>query len=250
MKFRMKRHHWHIIMMLGLLLIMLAGFFIYIDDPSEPHIPREVPEEIVEEPEAQPAEAAETPQERVSHDFELAGYDCSNVPGKPVEGEPTPSVDACDDPEEEVAAPQHITIDAIDVDHPIINVGLNDDGSMEIPHDVNELGWYEPGIKPGEHGSAVIAGHVDSRTQGPGAFFDLRFLTEGDEVSITDEEGVTRSWTVSRITRYDKNQIPMEEIFRWGGNSQDLVLITCGGEFDQTARSYQDNIVVYASPTQ
>lgn len=151
---------------------------------------------------------------------------------------------------EEIPAPSHLVIDSIGVDHPIIPVGLNPDGSMEIPHDVNEIGWYEPGIKPGELGSAVLAGHVDSAEQGPGALFDLRLIEIDAEIATTDEAGITRTWTVTEIRRYNKNDIPLEDIFRWEGEQRDLVLITCGGEFDRTARSYEDNIVVYASPNE
>lgn len=161
----------------------------------------------------------------------------------PPEHEPEPEPDA-----EPVARPVHLEVEAIGVDHPVVDVGLNPDGSMEIPDDVNDLGWYEPGVMPGELGSAVIAGHVDSRAQGHGAFFDLRLLEIGDVISITDEGGATRSWAVDRLTRYDKDDIPLEDIFRWDGDSGDLALITCGGEFDRTRRSYEDNIVVYATP--
>jgi sortase (surface protein transpeptidase) len=147
-----------------------------------------------------------------------------------------------------VAAPSRLIIEAIGVDHPVIPVALRDDGQMEIPDDVNDIGWYSPGVKPGEIGSAVLAGHVDSRLQGPGAFFDLRLLEEGDLIMVVDDVGIERSWVVERVVRYPKDEIPLEELFRWDGDRGDLVLITCGGEFDRTARSYVDNLVVHTTP--
>ena len=159
-------------------------------------------------------------------------------------------------PEESEAVTTHVRFDhmpsmlrvpAIDVDHPLIPVGLNPDGSMEIPHDVHEIGWYEPqGVLPGDDGTAVLAGHVDSRSQGPGAFYDLRHLEIGDEILISDSDSDQRWEVVARRT-YDKNEIPIEEIFVDHGDPR-LVLVTCGGEFDRTRRSYTDNIVVYAEP--
>lgn len=146
-----------------------------------------------------------------------------------------------------VERPSRIIIESISVDHPVVPVGLNPDGSMEIPEDVDEIGWYHPGVKPGELGSAVLAGHVDSAVQGPGALFDLRLIEIGAEIIIEDESGVSRTWVVHDVKRYDKNEIPIEDIFVWDGDSEDIALITCGGEFDRTARSYRDNIVVYAS---
>ena len=142
--------------------------------------------------------------------------------------------------------PTAIRVPAIDVDHPLVPVGLNPDGSMEIPHDVQEIGWYAPqGILPGDHGTAVLAGHVDSRSQGPGAFYDLRHLDVGDLITITDRDQ-QQEWVVTARRSYDKNLIPIDDIFVEHGDPR-LVLITCGGAFDRTARSYRDNIVVYAT---
>lgn len=221
-------------------VLMLYGAYSLAFAEEEGVVPLEVPEQVTLEPSIALPDA---PQEEIA----IPAWTSCEGPGKPLEGNSTPLVDTCEEPAPSVSQPHHIQIDAIDVDHPIINVGINDDGTMEIPHDVNELGWYEPGVMPGEYGSSVIAGHVDSREQGPGAFFDLRYLEAEDEIIITDEEGVAQTWIVNRITRYDKDEAPLEELFRWDGPTRDLVLITCGGEFDQTARSYQDNIVVYGS---
>lgn len=211
---------------------------------SEEVVPRETPEAT--QPEPGSVALQEPPQEEIV----IPEWTRCQGPGVPVDGLSTPVVDTCAEPEPEpepvFVEPAHIIIDAIDVDHPIIDVGLNPDRTMEIPHDVNELGWYEPGVKPGELGSAVIAGHVDSREQGPGAFFDLRYLEPSDTIIITDIEGNEQTWNITDIKRYDKDEAPLEEIFRWGGDTRELALITCGGEFDRTARSYQDNIVVYA----
>ena len=63
--------------------------------------------------------------------------------------------------------------------------------------------------------------------------------------NVIDDSGTQWVWEVTLLVRYPKDELPVEDIFRWDGESPDLVLITCGGEFDRTARSYQDNIVVY-----
>jgi hypothetical protein len=146
------------------------------------------------------------------------------------------------------AAPVHLRIDRIGVDHPIVPVGLEADGTMEIPEDVLELGWYEPGVRPGEDGSAVLSGHVDSRTQGRGAFFELGRLDVDDLVVVTTRDGSEQQWRVVARTRYPKDELPVEELFVWGGDEQRLVLITCGGDFDSATRHYTDNVVVHAVP--
>jgi sortase (surface protein transpeptidase) len=149
------------------------------------------------------------------------------------------------------SVPVAIRIPAIEVDAPTVPVGLEPDGSMEIPSDVATIGWYEPalglGVTPGQVGTAVLAGHVDSRTQGAGAFYFLRDLEVGDRIEIVHEDGTATRWRVTRRTVYAKDELPIEQVFVWTGAPR-LALITCGGPFDWTVRSYADNVVVYAEP--
>ena len=189
------------------------------------------------------------PTAAISEEKELATWDNCLGTENSAESLSEATLNECpksEESEEVISEPIHLIIDAITVNNPIINVGLEEDGAMEIPEDIFELGWYELGVRPGELGSAVIAGHVDSREQGMGAFFDLRFLREGDSIITLHEEGEQLSWTVYLTEQYNKPDMPMEELFRQGGTTKELVLITCGGQFDPTARSYEDNFVVYA----
>jgi hypothetical protein len=179
-------------------------------------------------------------------------------PGTPVTPPPAPEVVAPAPvtpepaPEEPLvtvrAVPLHLRIGAITVDAPVIPVGLEDDGAMEIPDKVAEIGWYDPdglGVAPGTPGTAVLAGHVDSRTQGRGALFDLRNLKAGETIELDLSDGTTQRWLITDVIQYPKDVLPYEELFVWSGPPR-LAMITCGGEFDRTARSYRDNIVVYA----
>lgn len=143
--------------------------------------------------------------------------------------------------------PTSIRIDALGVDAPVVPVGLEPDGAMEIPHEVSTVGWYELGVRPGEQGTAVLSGHVDSRTQGRGAFFDLRHLDVDDLVTVADDEGEEQTWRVVGRTTYPKDELPIEDIFTRFGDTR-LVLITCGGPFDSDTRHYTENVVVYTEP--
>jgi hypothetical protein len=171
------------------------------------------------------------------------------TPDLPSPAEPEPADPEPVDPEPVVALapPVGVSIPAIGVDTSTVRVGLEDDGSMEIPEDVRTVGWYELGVAPGEAGSAVLAGHVDSRTQGRGAFFDLRDLDVGDRATVAHEDGTTSDWEVTGRASYPKDEAPLPELFRRGGEPQ-LVLITCGGAFDAGARSYRDNVVAILAP--
>jgi LPXTG-site transpeptidase (sortase) family protein len=147
-------------------------------------------------------------------------------------------------------APQRLSIPAIGIaDAPIDSVGVDPDGSMEIPTDVRRVGWYDYGPAPGEGGgSAVLTAHVDSREQGAGVFYDLDGLTRGDEVEVGMSDGGRRTFVVDEVRQIPKVELPTGDLFRRDGRHQ-VALITCGGEFDASSRHYRDNLVVIATPT-
>jgi sortase (surface protein transpeptidase) len=149
-------------------------------------------------------------------------------------------------PEPAGVEPQRLSLPSLGVDAGVVPVGLEADGGMEVPADVTQVGWYSPGVQAGAAGTAVLAGHVDSRTQGPGALFDLRRMEPGDPVVVSGD-GETTEWRVTGRTRYAKDELPLDEIFRWDGEPR-LVLITCGGDFVAEDGHYRDNVVVYAEP--
>jgi sortase (surface protein transpeptidase) len=140
--------------------------------------------------------------------------------------------------------PERIVIPAIDVDADVIDLGLNTDGTMEVPTDFAQTGWFKPGVPPGRVGPAIIAGHVDSRS-GPAVFFRLTELEVGDEIHVLDDEGEQVTFIVREMEQHAKDAFPTEQVYS-GTDGPELRLITCGGVFDQGERSYRDNIIVYA----
>jgi LPXTG-site transpeptidase (sortase) family protein len=144
------------------------------------------------------------------------------------------------------AEPVTIAIPSLGVDAPVVPVGLEPSGEMEVPP-ASDAGWYLHGPRPGAaSGTAVIAAHVDYGGQ-RGVFFDLRSLQVGAEVAVDDAAGVRRRFVVVERYQVDKDELPIEQIFVAGGEPG-LTLITCGGTFDRGVRSYRDNIVVRAMP--
>lgn len=145
------------------------------------------------------------------------------------------------------AIPTEVRIEALGISAPVDSVGTHDDGTMEIPEDVRRAGWFRHGTSPGEPtGSVVVTAHVDSRTQGRGAFFPLRDANTGDVVEVVSDSTSVRYEVVS-LRRYVKAELPVRDLFRMAGEHQ-LVLITCGGAFDPATRSYEENVVVVAQP--
>jgi hypothetical protein len=144
-----------------------------------------------------------------------------------------------------VASPAAVSIPAIGVDSPLTAIGVDGSGALVPPADFSEAGWFAAGPAPGETGPAVLAGHVDDHT-GPAVFFRLEELVPGDEVLVTREDGTTVTFTVTRVAEYPKTAFATDEVYGPTAGPE-LRLITCGGTFDRSRRSYEDNVVVYAS---
>ena len=145
----------------------------------------------------------------------------------------------------EAAIPVTIRIPSIEVEAPIIGLGLREDGAIEVPERTEETGWWQGGPEPGEPGPAVILGHLDSRV-GPAVFYRLRELDPGDEIHIDREDGTTVTYVVEASERHGKDVFPTEAVY--GATEQPtLRLVTCGGEFDYDIRSYEDNFIVFAT---
>lgn len=143
-----------------------------------------------------------------------------------------------------IAAPVGLRIAAIGVETDLVPIGIDAAGALVPPADVEQAGWFAAGTVPGEVGPAVLAGHVDDRT-GPGVFARLAELTAGDQVVVTGSDGRPETFTVTRVTTHPKDDFPTDEVYG-PTTGAELRLITCGGTFDRSRRSYPDNVVVHA----
>jgi hypothetical protein len=140
--------------------------------------------------------------------------------------------------------PVRIQIPRLGVDSRLIPLGLNPDGTLEVPTDYAEAGWWDGGTIPGDVGPSVIVGHVDS-TNGPAVFYAVRDLRAGDQVLVWRRDGSLFRFRVDSVEEFSKGAFPTDRVygpFRFAG----LRLITCGGAFDTSTHHYLDNIVVFA----
>ncbi len=145
-----------------------------------------------------------------------------------------------------VGDPKTLAIPKINLaDVPIEFVGKDSLGRMDIPKNVMDTAWYKLGFKPGEKGSAVIDGHLDTVTGAPAVFYNLNQLQKGDEISVTDNNGKKYKFAVEKIATYDFDKLPLQEIFASQDKSR-LNLITCNGSWDNASRNYSKRMVVYA----
>jgi len=143
------------------------------------------------------------------------------------------------------SVPVSLSIPAIDLSVSLSVLGLNPTGTVQVPTDYEQPGWYHLGPSPGQLGSAVILGHVDTYL-GPTVFFRLRTLVAGDKITVTLADGVVADFEVDSVAMYLKTQFPAEQVYGSRGVSA-LQLVTCGGTFDTATGHYLSNVVVYST---
>ena len=144
--------------------------------------------------------------------------------------------------------PVELTIPAIGVHTSLVHLGLEPDGSLQVPPSTAAAGWYTGSPRPGAVGSSVIAGHVDS-ISGPAVFYRLETLRPGERVDVGRADGTMAVFSITKVMTYAKDSFPTAKVYGPAPDPE-LRLITCGGTFDQTTGHYLSNVVAYASLAQ
>lgn len=142
--------------------------------------------------------------------------------------------------------PIRLEIPAINVNANIEPVGILSNGDLETPpaHPWVDTGWFSSGPLPGQHGSAVIDGHLDRPGGYPAVFWYLRNIHIGDEVLVVNGQGQTLHFRVTQVAFYPPQAAPLQQIF---GNDSDtyLNLITCAGDWIPSQHQTTLRQVVY-----
>ena len=153
-------------------------------------------------------------------------------------------------PEDDVlpaAVPTRVRVPSLDVDSPLMELGLQEDGTVEVPPtgEGSPAGWYRNSPTPGERGPAILLGHVGNAHGRLGVFGRLAELAPGDVVEVDREDGTTAVFRVDRAVSYERSEFPVDEVY---GNTDDaqLRLITCDAYSAWTGR-WEANHVVYAT---
>ncbi|MFE9255337.1 class F sortase [Streptomyces sp. NPDC006879] len=144
------------------------------------------------------------------------------------------------------SVPKRLKIAAIAVDAPFVPLALGVSGQLNAPpsEDSNLVGWFEGGPTPGELGTSIIAGHLDTK-QGPAVFMYLYALKPGSKVEVQRTDGTTATFAVDSVETFSKEEFPDERVYADAPSAQ-LRLITCGGDYDTKAKDYKSNTVVFA----
>ena len=138
----------------------------------------------------------------------------------------------------------HLRIPKINVDAAIQYVGLTPQGAMDVPKGPADVAWFDLGPRPGENGSAVIAGHEGWKDGIHAVFDNLHTLQKGDKLYVEDENGTTITFVVREVKLYDQNQ-DASDVFGSSDGAAHLNLITCAGTWHAAEKSYSNRLVVF-----
>jgi hypothetical protein len=140
--------------------------------------------------------------------------------------------------------PLHLLVPSLGISTSVGELGLLANHQVQVPASVHTVGWFRLGPTPGQIGSSVILGHVDSYL-GPGVFFNIKSLPVAALIEVRLSDGVTALFRVTSVVQYSKTNFPDALVYGRSGGRR-LNLVTCGGTFDHQTGSYESNIVVYS----
>lgn len=163
---------------------------------------------------------------------------------QPVGGNPIPATQSVA-PEVNPDHPVRLVMSSIGVNAPVEGLGTTPDGLIAVPQAYGVVGWYNKGTVPGKDGPAVLVGHY---TAGAGGVFDkLKDAKDGDLITVSNGRGESFTYKISKMVEYDKDKVPMTELFKKGDGSR-LEIITCAGKWQ--ANNYDKRLVVTAELVQ
>ncbi|MGI5484829.1 class F sortase [Streptomyces lavendofoliae] len=144
------------------------------------------------------------------------------------------------------SAPTRLLIPRIGVDAPFTDLAIGPSGRLDAPppDETNLVGWFAKGPSPGERGTAIVAGHLDTTTA-PAVFASLSTLSPGSDINIIRKDGTTASFVVDDIDNFPQDKFPDDLVYADTPDAQ-LRLITCGGIYDRSKKRYTENTVVFA----
>ncbi|HEX6870123.1 MAG TPA: sortase [Micromonosporaceae bacterium] len=180
--------------------------------------------------------------------FGLIGVFCTGLGLGQLLGLPLPgSSPAADLAGPTRSAPAQVSIPALDVRAGVVAVGRAADGSIATPggDPARSAGWYALSAPPGDAGTAVIVGHVDTADR-PAVFSGLSRLRHGDLIEVRRADHRLVRFLVTSVERFPKTAFPVRRIFASASQSR-LVLVTCGGAWIGGSVGYADNIIVFAT---
>ena len=143
--------------------------------------------------------------------------------------------------------PRALYINNINVAARVLPMGVNSDGSMQAPININDSGWYTGSVKPGEVGAVFINGHSSGASR-QGLFGKLDNLKQDDTLQIEKGNGEKLTYRVVHTEVVALEDVDMKKMLLPYGNAlRGLNLMTCSGTWVKNGddRTLNERVLVF-----
>ena len=137
-----------------------------------------------------------------------------------------------------------LAIPKLRINAAIEKAGVTPQGAMAVPKGPSDVAWFDLGPRPGEKGSAVIAGHEGWKNGIAAVFDNLSKLHKGDKVYVANKDGTTATFVVRELRLFGENDYA-SAVFGSSDGKAHLNLITCEGIWNKARKSYSNRLVVF-----
>ena len=137
--------------------------------------------------------------------------------------------------------PRFLSIEKLGIDRArIVEIGVNNEGRLQTPTSIFDVGWYRSSGKPGKGGVMLLDGHNGGPTK-EGVFKHLPELVAGDIITIERGDGKFFRYEVveneevplsEADSKMDKMMTPIIS------GKEGLSIITCTGDWSQVQQTY------------
>lgn len=146
------------------------------------------------------------------------------------------------------AAPARVDVPSIGIQAPVVARDLDAQGAIDPPpyEQPGSVGWWRGGAQPGAAGTALMVGHVDTKSK-PAVFYGLSSAQPGEKVRVVRSDGSVAEFTIEDVRVHERAGFDPDKAYgpRVEGRAE-LRLVTCGGTYDKKTRQYTANVVVSA----
>ena len=140
--------------------------------------------------------------------------------------------------------PKRITLPIINAQGFVQKVDVDQHQQMAVPNNIHMAGWFVKSQAPGSKGLSIINGHVDGHSL-PGIFSELAKMGIGNQFTVEMGDGRVLNYAVKRVQTVPTAQAADALYSQDPGIARQLNLITCGGNFTESA-GYDQRIIVVA----
>lgn len=131
---------------------------------------------------------------------------------------------------------------------PVRPVSTTDNSLLDVPDDIRTAGWWRGGSRIGDpFGSTLVAGHVDSYTQGLGPFAALLGVRPGQRLTVLTDS-LQQTFAVRSLRLRPRGSIGPQSWLHSPAGPRRLILVTCASPFVPSRGGYQNLAVVVAEP--